>query len=322
MIFAYISGVLSVLTPCTIVLLPIFLYRFGINRDDSKVLIKDLLWAAFGFIVGVAGVALFMNLVAASDYASVIRAIIGMILIIVGLLHLFGKYRFSMAGQNLHPFLWGLILPWSVSLSPCVMPIFSSFISVSLVSGEVWLKIISFALGLISPAIVIAIIGNKAMELLGKSASLMSKIEKYSGLLLIFSGIYLNFQMMKIEIIDLTVVTVFFVLMFSFIVVALRKSERLLTLGGISFIVSLLILLFVVVTNCRHNMYGEITEGVAEVEEMHCSTKQGVECEVCKRCAVLFTVSAFSGVCGFLLVERPIGISVSKGKLTIKRKKK
>ncbi len=322
MIFAYISGVLSVLTPCTIVLLPIFLYRFGINRDDSKVLIKDLLWAAVGFIVGVAGVALFMNLVAASNYASIIRAIIGMMLIIIGVLHLFGKYRFSMSGHNLHPLLWGLVLPWSVSLSPCVMPIFSSFISVSLVSGEVWLKIISFALGLISPAIVIAMIGNKAMELLGKSANLMSKIEKYSGLLLVLSGIYLNFQMMKIEIIDLTIVTLFFALTFILVVVALRRSGRLLTLGGMSFIVSLLILLTVVVTNCRHNMYGEVAEDIDSEDEMHCSTKQGFECEVCKRCAVLFTVSAFTGVGGFLLVEKPIDISFRKGKLTIKRKKK
>jgi cytochrome c biogenesis protein CcdA len=318
MLFAYLSGILSVLTPCTIVLLPIFLYRFGINNDDSKVLFKDLAWAILGFIVGVAMVAVTLNFLSASDYAGVIRSVIGMVLIILGVLHLVGRYRVSIAQNKLHPLFWGLILPWSVSLSPCVMPIFSSFLSVSLVSGEVWLKIVSFALGLLSPAILIAVIGSKATNLLKKSAGIMQKIEKYSGLLLIISGVYLNFQMMKIRFVDLTVVGVFFGAMFLFLVFGLWKSKRLFSFGGISFLISIFLLFTLVLTNCRHNMY-ETAGGVgtnrntavADLEtEMQCSADKGLDCPVCKRCAVLFSFAALSGAGGYLLAERPLKLKI------------
>jgi cytochrome c biogenesis protein CcdA len=332
MLFAYLSGILSVLTPCTIVLLPIFLYRFGINRSDSKVLFKDLILVTIGFILGVAGVSIFMHFVVASDYASIIRTIIGMLLIVLGVLHLFGKYNVSFMKNDLHPIWWGLLLPWSISLSPCVMPIFSSFLSVSIVSGKVWLKIIFFALGLISPAIIIAIIGNKAMNILSKSSEFMATIEKYSGILLVLSGIYLNFQMMRFKTFDLIIVTVFFVLMMAAVTFALYKSDKLFSFGGISFVTSLLVLLTLVITNCKNNIFENgfnkdqnVRHGQEYEQhqgEMQCAADKGLDCEICKRCAVLFSVSALSGVGGYILVESPYKIEVEKNKLRIVKQKK
>lgn len=319
MIFSYLTGVLSVLTPCTIVLLPIFLYRFGINRDDSKPLVKDLIWVSLGFVMGVSGVALTMNFLVVSEYSSVIRVIIGMILIILGVLHLFGKYRFSfLADKDLHPIFWGIVLPWSVSLSPCVMPIFSSFLSLSMTSGRTWLNIIFFSLGLISPAIVVSVIGNKVMQLLKKSAGFMSDFEKFSGILLVASGVYLNFQVMRLKIVDLTFIAVFFLLMVVLVILGLKKSKRLFSLGGLSFVISLIVLLSIVITNCRFNMYD--FDVIEDSDGQHCDAGRNLDCPVCRRCAVLFSVSAFTGVNGYLIVEEPIKISFSENKISIKPK--
>jgi hypothetical protein len=282
-------------------------------------LIKDLIWVSLGFVLGVSGVALAMNFLAVSEFSSVIRAIVGMILIIIGVLHLFGKYRFSfLADKDLHPIFWGIILPWSVSLSPCVMPIFSSFLSLSLTSGSAWLNIIFFSLGLISPAIVVSVIGNKAIQLLNKSAGFMSDFEKFSGILLVASGVYLNFQVMRLKVVDLTFIAVFFLLMIVLVILGLRKSKRLFSLGGISFVISLIVLLSIVITNCRFNMYD--LEVITESDSQHCDADRSLDCPVCRRCAILFTISALAGVNGYLIVEDPVKVKISENKISIKSK--
>lgn len=313
---SFVFGLIASLTPCTIVLIPIFLYRFGMwGSEKNNVLYKELLLTLGGFILSFLTIGFLFNLVFSSPYISVFRFVIGGLLVLFGFLQLFGLYNFANSSKVNNPFLLGLLLPWFVSFSPCVIPFFGITLTSGLASGELFLTVFLFGLGLLLPSILVSIIGERFMFLLRKTTKTMASVEKYSGLLIIFAGIYLNFQIMEFKNTDLYIVSAFFAIFtlvgFYFVFI----KNKLINLPNILMFISLIILSVAMFSNCKNKIYqshldnllagrGFQLENTAFVKDGYSCSGEIANCEVCKRCAILFSTSVFLGSLGFVLSYR------------------
>lgn len=311
MLQSFILGILASLSPCTIVLIPVFLYRFGlVSSVNHKTLYKDLVLSLIGFLVSLIFVGLFFNILFTSVYVNVFRFIVGGGLIVLGFLQLFGIYTFSSKSKINNPFLFGLFLPWFISFSPCVIPFFALTLSSGLVTGEIIVDILLFGLGVLAPSFFVAIIGDRFMALLKKSRSIMTVIEKYSGILIILAGIYLNFQIIAFEKIDLYFVLAFMLVLVAFAIYIVFIKHKLISIANILMFASMFIIVYIMFFNCKSSIYNnhlnELLSGKGfrtlnynNQEDYQCSHLD-TDCEVCRECANLFSVSVVLGSIGFI----------------------
>jgi len=309
MLASYISGIVATLTPCTIVIIPVFIYRFGLYAEkNSKKLIKELFLTLFGFILGLFVTALLFNQLLNSPLNNLLRLILGTAFIILGVLQLANKFSLNLIKNYSNSLVLGFVLPWAISFSPCVLPFFATIVAGGIDSGEIFIRISMFGLGLLSPAILVSIMGNRMMQMMKKTTPFMGKIEKYSGVLLIGTGIYLNFEILNIRTLDITIATIFFSILILFAAYTIFIKNKLINIPNILMFISFGILSYIFFNHC----YGKTTHnpdtlkpipGVTSSYQMsQCGAKTG-ECEVCNRCATLFTVAAFIGSAGYLLAS-------------------
>lgn len=320
MITSFIAGIAAALTPCTVVLIPIFLYRFGITVDSSQLTAEDrniklrwitakkflgLVQVVAGFLLSLIIIGLLFDQIASSEFFNVLRLVLGTTFIIIGVLQLAGQFNFTSIKRIANPFLLGLILPWVLSFSPCVIPIFSALISSQLSNGEIYLKLLAFGVGLLTPAILTALLGTKLFEFMKKASRSLVVIEKLSGVIIIVSGIYLNFQVLQLRSLDIVISGLIFavlILLATYYSIFIRQHVK---ISNVLIFTSVLLLWGIFTFNC----YNETSHTKDVENEIHSSDTAtciaGEEkCEACTRCAVLYSLSASIGATGYVIANK------------------
>jgi len=208
--FAFIAGMITILSPCILPILPIILSS---SVDTSGK--KRPFGVVVGFILSFTFFTLFLSsIVRISGIPSQsLRYLSVIILIIFGLSLFVSKFqilteqlfakltRFAPASQNKHGFIGGLIIGLSLGLlwTPCVGPILASVISLAL-SGQVTFQAVlitlSYSLGTAIPMFFIIQLGSTALQKIPWLLKNSFKIQKSFGVLMVITAfaIFFNFD--------------------------------------------------------------------------------------------------------------------------------
>jgi cytochrome c biogenesis protein CcdA/peroxiredoxin len=206
-LFAFIGGVITVLSPCILPLLPIILSS---SAGTGK---KRPLGIVAGFILSFTFFTLFLSTIvqATGIPANALRNISVVILIVFGLTLIIPKAqaqieklfvyftRFTPNSQNKTGFSGGLVVGASLGLlwTPCVGPILASVISLAIsgeVSGSAFFITLAYSLGTAIPMFLIIRSGQGALQNVPWLVRNSGKIQKTFGALMIITafGIYAN----------------------------------------------------------------------------------------------------------------------------------
>ena len=291
MLAAFVSGIVASLTPCTIVIIPVLLYRFGLNKDKSIKWV-ELIQLLVGFITGFFVIASLINVLNSNLIYNISRIVLATTFILLGISQLLGKLTFNSIKSISNPLLLGLLLPIMVNLSPCVLPIFASFIGFGL-SINSFILVVAFAFGMLFPAVLVVILGKSMYKLLYKGSAIIGRVERFFGILLVFSGVYLNFQVLNLTRLDIILTIVFFVGLTSFFTYQVFFKNKMFNLANVLMLIAFLILGYIVLHNCYND--------VIIYRELVINACGKSYCKVCTKCAKLFTVSTFLGVFGYYM---------------------
>ncbi len=199
-------GVISSVTPCTIAIFPIFLYRFGLwNKEvNAKRNYVGLAMAAAGFLLSFTLAGLVLQQIILSSFANVLRLLLGTVIVFIGMLQVLQRLNLQTVSKFSNPFLLGAFLPWLLSFSPCVL-FFSAllFTNASSVTAaqqaSTAFQFFLFALGMLTPVIVFVIGGNGLLRFVQRrSGKVFQWFEKISSWLIILAGLYLSSQLVQI----------------------------------------------------------------------------------------------------------------------------
>jgi len=205
--FAFLAGLVTVLSPCILPLLPIIL-----SSTDKSGKQKPL-GVVTGFVLSFTFFTLFLsNLVQLFNFpADNLRAFSIVILILFGLSLLIPKIQLRLEilfGRlaNYVPtvkgrpnFVGGLLIGFSLGLlwTPCVGPILASVISLSItgeVSTQSALITFSYAIGTALPMLMIMLAGSTALQKVPWLVKNTGKIQKAFGVLMIATAIGIFFN--------------------------------------------------------------------------------------------------------------------------------
>lgn len=205
---ALLAGVVAAFTPCTLALIPIFLYRFGIwggepnskgnQKSDIRFVAKELGLLLIGYMLSFVAFGWLLNGLFGSDFINIVRLTLGSLLVFFGLMQLGGQISFSFINKVSNPLVTGAIIPLIISLSPCVLPVIAPLVAGSGSTGSSVLTFTLFGIGILIPAIVLSIGGNRLIKYFRKSSKLVANIERFSAILILASGIYLSAQLINI----------------------------------------------------------------------------------------------------------------------------
>ncbi len=201
---ALLAGIIAAFTPCTIALIPIFLYRFGIwggkttNKQSTSKVVKELGLLLLGYIVSFAAFGWILNGLFGSDFVNVVRLVLGTILVFFGVMQIGGQITFDFINRISNPIATGAAIPLIISFSPCVLPVITPLIAGGSANGGSVLRFILFGVGILIPAAVLALGGNRLVKYFRKSSQAIAQIEKFSALLIIVSGLYLAAQLINL----------------------------------------------------------------------------------------------------------------------------
>ena len=203
--FAFIAGVITVLSPCILPLLPIIL-----SSSDTRGYQKPV-GVVTGFVASFTIFTLFLStLVRVSGIPAeslrflsiLILGVFGLTLLLpafqVKLEVLFGKLAiFAPSGQNRTGFTGGLVIGFSLGLlwTPCVGPILASVISLAItgtVTAQAFFITLSYAAGTAIPMFAIMLTGSTALKKVPWLVKNSGNIQKGFGVLMIATalGIY------------------------------------------------------------------------------------------------------------------------------------
>lgn len=208
LVFAFLAGVVTVLSPCILPLLPIILSS---SADSSGK--KRPLGVVVGFVSSFTFFTLFLATIVklTNIPADSLRLISIAVLILFGLSILISKVqvfmellfskltRFAPQGGKRTGFMGGLIVGLSLGLlwTPCVGPILASVISLAL-SGSVSLQAlfitVSYSIGTAIPMFFIIIAGSTALRKVPWLLQNTGKIQKAFGILMILTAIGIFFN--------------------------------------------------------------------------------------------------------------------------------
>jgi len=213
---SFLAGILTFLSPCILPLVPPYIsYISGISINDlharntahkSRIIFTSLL-----FIAGFSFVFITLGLFASSALGTLlssswIRYIAGGIIIAFGIHFLFPlklSFLYKTFQYNLNFARFGFLSPFilgigfSIGWSPCVGPILTSILTLSLFnpSHALWLML-AYSAGLGLAFLLVAIFIDIGLNFLKKLNRFLRFVEIISGLLLILIGVFIITQKM------------------------------------------------------------------------------------------------------------------------------
>ncbi len=206
-IFAFSTGFVSFLSPCSLPLLPAYVsYYLEIDKNETnfyKTIAAGLSTAA-GIILtfGVFWFLTYQVGKSLTPYIPYFNLFIGLILIVLGSLFLFGKSIINIDGMRapkrkgiIGSFLFGII--YSIGIAGCTAPILFGVIlkSFSASGNQPIYMFLSYSAAIISLMILITtsvFIGKRTI--IQKMKNWSAKTRVIGGYILIFSGAYLFFK--------------------------------------------------------------------------------------------------------------------------------
>jgi cytochrome c-type biogenesis protein len=195
-IASFIAGVLSVLSPCVLPLLPVILaYSAGKGklRPFAIVLGLSLSFTLMGIMASAFGSVLYLHI-------EKLRILAGLLIVIFGISMLFGTDIFGIVANytgKIHvrkssPF-GGLLLGASLGVIwiPCVGPILGSILTAVALEGNMTYgasMLFIYSMGFAVPMLIIAYSANISSARLSRIAKYDAGIKKVAGALLIIAG--------------------------------------------------------------------------------------------------------------------------------------
>lgn len=206
LIFAFIAGVVTVLSPCILPVLPIVLS--GAVGGKSKPF-----GVVTGFVLSFTFFTLFLSSIVQATgisatalrlFSVVVVISFGLSLIIpktqVWLEKLFSTFAKFTPKKQRSGFVGGLLVGLSLGLiwTPCVGPILASVISLAItgsVTGAAALITLAYSLGTAIPMLGIAIGGNQALQKVPWLVQNTAKIQKGFGVIMVLTGLAIFFNL-------------------------------------------------------------------------------------------------------------------------------
>lgn len=208
LVFAFLAGVVTILSPCILPILPIILSS---TIDSSGK--RRPLGVVAGFVLSFTFFTLFLSSLVKllGIPADTLRIVAIAILIIFGLSLLVSQFqsfleqlfvklaRFVPHGQTRTGFWGGLVIGLSLGLlwSPCVGPILASVISLAIlgtVTFQAFLITLAYSIGTAIPMLIIMMTGSAALQKVPWLVRSSANIQKAFGVIMILTavGIMLN----------------------------------------------------------------------------------------------------------------------------------
>ncbi len=210
-VFAFLAGVITVLSPCILPILPIILTSSigGVNTGKSRPM-----GVVIGFILSFTFFTLFLSTIVRLSgipaetlrFVSVfVVAGFGVSLLVPQFQALVERLFSKLAGfmptsQNRTGFSGGLLIGFSVGLlwTPCVGPILASVISLAItgtVTFDAFLITLAYSLGTAIPMFLIMLGGQNALRRVPWLLSNLGHIQKLFGVLMILTAIGIFFNL-------------------------------------------------------------------------------------------------------------------------------
>ncbi len=208
LIIAFLAGVLSSLSPCSLGMLPLIIgYVGGYSKDGNKKLFLQMLFFSFGlsFILSIIGVLCALTGGVFAGIASpVVILLFSSIIIIMGL-NLVGFLDINfpavikkipqnkLGGIFIYPFIIGCF--FALAASPCSTPLLLSIMAIAAISKNVIFSLsllFSFAIGQCVIIILFAMFAS-ALKNLPSIAKYSDILLKISGILLILTGLVIDY---------------------------------------------------------------------------------------------------------------------------------
>lgn len=213
---SFLAGILTFLSPCILPLVPPYIsYISGLrikDLQDTKRKGKQrwhIIQSAILFVCGFSLVFISLGMFASSTLGIIfstplVRYIAGIIIIAFGI-HFLSPWKFGFLFQNAQINLkyerFGYLAPlvlgigFSIGWSPCVGPILSSILTLSVVNAKAafWLML-CYCAGLGLAFIMVAVFIDVSLGLLKKIIPFMKIVELISGILLILIGFLIIMQ--------------------------------------------------------------------------------------------------------------------------------
>lgn len=208
--FAFLAGVITILSPCILPILPIILSSSIGGHETGK---SRPMGVIIGFVLSFTFFTLFLSTIVRLSNISADTLRLVSVLVIAGfgaslllpqfqvlLERLFSKMAgFMPSSQNRKGFGGGLLIGFSVGLlwTPCVGPILASVISLAItgaVTFDAFLITLSYSLGTAIPMFLIILGGQNALLRVPWLLANTSKIQKAFGVLMIITAIGIFFN--------------------------------------------------------------------------------------------------------------------------------
>jgi cytochrome c biogenesis protein CcdA len=206
-LFAFLAGIITVLSPCILPLLPIIL-----SSSDASGKQKPL-GVVVGFVASFTFFTLFLSTIVRWSgipadslrfFSIIVLALFGMSLLVPQIQTqieiLFSRFASVVpSGQTQSGFWGGIVIGLSLGLlwTPCVGPILASVISLAIagtVTAQAFLITFAYALGTAIPMFLVMLIGATALRNVPWLVRNTRRIQKAFGILMVLTalGIYLN----------------------------------------------------------------------------------------------------------------------------------
>jgi cytochrome c biogenesis protein CcdA len=207
-LFAFLAGVVTVLSPCILPLLPIILSS-SVDASGKK----KPLGVITGFVISFTFFTLFLSAIVRSTgiAADTLRSVSVYLIIFFGLTLLLPKFqlymellfaklaRFAPSTIGRSGYWGGLLIGFSLGLlwTPCVGPILASVISLAItgqVNVEAFLITLAYSTGTAIPMFVIMNTGSAVLQKNKWLINNSSKIQKVFGVLMIITALLIFFN--------------------------------------------------------------------------------------------------------------------------------
>jgi cytochrome c-type biogenesis protein len=206
---AFFAGLISFISPCVLPLIPgyvSFICGTTLNELDLKsknFILKKSLFFSLGFslvFISLGATATFLGSFLLHN-SQILSIISGIVIIFFGIYLLelikinflnqsFGNYKIKFSNNLLFPFMVGI--GFGFGWTPCIGPILGSILAYASLEDSIYkgvLLLSFYSLGLAVPFTVSSLIIKKFLVFSKKSKSYLSKIKKFSGLILLITGI-------------------------------------------------------------------------------------------------------------------------------------
>jgi cytochrome c-type biogenesis protein len=201
-IAAFFAGVVSVLSPCILPVIPaVFAYSTGRGKFRPLAIVSGLSFSftCMGIVTSIFGASLTAYLDYLSIFAEVLLVTMGISLLFdLNIFNIFGNFS-SLANSKREGLFGGFLLGLSLGIVwlPCVGPVLGSILTMVAVSGEIAygaLMLFIYSLGFSLPMLFVAYSASFSSIRLQKVSKYGFPLKKVAGFVILGVGFYMVYQ--------------------------------------------------------------------------------------------------------------------------------